>query len=143
MASANDIKGLPLSVYRDAYLGDCTGGGVSARCDRVTVIGVVDTTDERSGATVGTVADWRVAPVRDDAPPVVVVIARAGFSRDSGNTAFLEPVELTDDGRVCRLPGAAHGGNLAGGGGSSFRQVLAALLGYGPDALRVHDRYER
>ena len=143
MASANDIKGLPLSVDRDAYLGDCTRGGVSARCDRVTVIGVVDTTDERSGATVGTVADWRVAPVRDDAPPVVVVIARAGFSRDSGNTAFLEPVELTDDGKVRRLPGAAHGGNLAGGGGSSFRQVLAALLGYGPDALRVHDRYER
>lgn len=142
MDNTSEVKGLPLSVYRDAYLGDCTGGGLSARFDRVTVVGILDTTDAQHAATVVTVKDWKVAPVRDDVPPVVVVIARAGVSLDSGKSAYLEPVELTEDGQVRRLPGAAHGGNLAGGGGA-FRKVLAAFLGYGPDALRVHDRFER
>ncbi|ATL72502.1 hypothetical protein [Nocardia terpenica] len=143
--TTSDIKGLTLSVYRSAEAdADFTLGGITAKYDRVTVVGVLNTTDPRVNGTIVPVAEWRANPVRDDAPPVVVVVRRAGIWRNGEREAHLEPVELTDDGRIHRRPGTAHGGNFAGNGASQFRQVLSALLEYpAPDVLRVHDRYER
>lgn len=143
MTTTSDIKGLALSVYRSAAFDtDCTRGGITATADRVTVVGVIDLTDPRVRGTVVRVADWLATPVREDAPPVVVVVERTGFWRNGAPEAHLEPVEITGDGRILRGSHAIFGGNFAGQGASQFGQVLSALLGYpAPGVLRVHDRY--
>jgi hypothetical protein len=56
------------------------------------------------------VMGWDVAPVLEDAPPVVVLLTNYGGVRH----AHLEPVELTEDGRILHTPAAAPGWNFAG-----------------------------
>ncbi|MBF6588447.1 hypothetical protein IU414_27265 [Nocardia farcinica] len=138
--TTTEVRGLVLDVFRAADGPDFTLGGVSARHDRLTLVGFVDTTHPSAGRSVIQPADWRVRPVREDAPPVVAVIGRIG-----ARYAYLEPVDI-EDGRVRYRAGrwSCFGGNFAGSNGGRFGGVLADLLGYPePHVLPVHDRYER
>ena len=70
-------KGLRLDVYRHVPDGDCTNGGVSGRCENLTLVGIV-VPGPGSGATLKEVPkDSRVLAPSADAPGVWAV-DRAG-----------------------------------------------------------------
>lgn len=129
----SELRGLTMYVYRSS-LGDCSNGGISSRCDRVVVVGVV--TEMQGGrselrpfpesAMVGSVP-------ADDAPAVIVVKRRMGRQR----LLHVEPLEQPN-----RDEGTPYmaGGCYVGGSDSRLRELLGADEFYG--ALSLHDRTE-
>lgn len=127
--------GLVLDVYRHASgsYGDCTNGGITGRCDRVTVVGVVDYRDPDGSRAIPDVRpmprDARNRLPQDDAPPVWLVI------RADGDTYLLpgDPVTGLPDART----GWMDGGNFASAPDSRWTEVVGRIV-----AVRVHDRRE-
>lgn len=111
--------GLPVSVYRDARLGDCTNGGVSSKFDRLVVVNAEGPFDPAA-----------------DSPAMVLESHVPGCLR-------LVPVSLKEAGRWVMF-----GGNYAATSDSRFRELCEQLLCqklkgqrfYG--AVAIHDRVE-
>lgn len=128
------MKGLMLSVYKTARLGDCTNGGVTSKADAVVVVGIL-----KDGHVEPLPHSARVFSPDDSAPAVVLVPSLApGYNA----TPHLVPLDLIEN-----LPadsvGPMAGGNYAGSSdsrwarlGKLFNEHLA--LG----AVAVHDRVE-
>ncbi|NKY89873.1 hypothetical protein [Nocardia veterana] len=135
--AAKPVKGLTLHVFRDTALSDCTNGGITARAQRVTLVGLCDF---EFGGEPTRLPEWQLTPPSEDAPAVVaVVLDHFGGERN----AFLVPVEIRDNElQRPHLYRLSHGGNFAGVSDSRFGSTLYRYLGYRPDVLRVHDRTE-
>ncbi|WNV90292.1 hypothetical protein [Umezawaea sp. Da 62-37] len=127
-------KGLTLYFYRNAKGWDCTNGGISARFDECTLIGIVNHTRARiTGQPL--VAQplpegSRVFEPTDKRPAVYLVMGK-----HSPNDRFIVPADQKTwqpDGRwwMC-------GGNYADSSDSRFDELLP-----GGFAVRVHDRHE-
>lgn len=128
-------KGLTLSVYRDAgSTYDCTLGGVSSKCTRLTLVGIIDDRDKPNLSTPTPVKELpkesRIFAPADDRPAVILRIRRQGGAR------LLYSIE----------PYQADGGTrwyMAGGNyASSCDSRLAELTGHQYGALSIHDRHE-
>jgi len=107
------MKALSIQVYRSAYIGDCTNGGISAKYDQLLVL------CERGNHTV------------DDANPpenLVQLVHRRLFNKD---IYHLEPV------RKAAGVGWMMGGNYGGTSDSRFSDMTGI---YG--AIPIHDRDE-
>ena len=135
MENTSELRGLTMYVYRD-NLGDCSNGGISSRCDRVTVVGVV--TDMQGGRSeLRPFPDSAMAPfaATEDAPAVVVVKRKLFGGRRT--VLSVEPLEQVDP---------KHGTPWMAGGcyvatsDSRLRELLGADEFYG--ALSFHDRTE-
>lgn len=128
------MKGLTLSVYKSARIGDCTNGGITAKADKVVVVGfLVD------GRVEPLPRDCRVFEPSDDAPAVVLVPSRIPGYDPTPHLIPLEFAEALPDGRV----GPMSGGNYAGSCDSRWSD-LGKLFGVGLhlDLVAVHDRTE-
>ena len=122
-------KGLILSVYRNAELGDCTNGGITATHTAVTVTGLSD--GRRAGRSIPHPdPSMRVFPATERAPEVTLVIRDNG---KGGHWVHLEPAHPSPEGTV----GWMSGGNLAGAHDSRWAELTG-----GCDAVSVHDRTE-
>lgn len=128
------MKGLRLNVWRDASGMDCTNGGITAKADRLTVVGILI-----DGEVQPLPADSQVFPADELAPAVVLVPSRApGYDA----TPHLIPLEFADS-----LPsghvGPMSGGNYAGTSDSRWAE-LGRKFGkhLALDVVRVHDRTE-
>ncbi|GIG57141.1 hypothetical protein Lfu02_15130 [Longispora fulva] len=73
-------KGLITYIFKSATLGDCANGGISSRCDQVTIVGVVDGRNPGRPTVHRLADDSQVfAPAEDR--PAVVLFARARYGR--------------------------------------------------------------
>lgn len=117
--------GLIAYVYRDAKLGDCTNGGLSGRCDRLTVVnaaGPFDPTDDMPAVLI------------DSHGRGIVRAVPARYDEGAGQWVPDRP-----DGAV----GPMFGGNYLAASDSRFRKLCERLTGgsfYG--AVAIHDRFE-
>ena len=127
------MKGLSLNVYR-VNGRDCTNGGISAKADRLVVVGIfID------GEVQPLPRDCQVFEADELAPAVVLVPSRApGYDA----CPHLVPLEFVD-GLPAGHVGPMAGGNYAGTSdsrwgelGKKFGQNLAL------DVVRIHDRSE-
>jgi hypothetical protein len=116
--------GLPVYVYRDSALGDCTNGGVSSKFTRLVVMNV----------------EGPFSPTDDTAPVLL--------ERNAGNSVRIVPAKLDAAGDWVPLKpentaGPMMGGNYAATSDSRFGQAIRKILGhdfYG--AVAIHDRFE-
>lgn len=123
-----ELKGLRVSVFRNADGRDCTMNGISSKHETFIVVGVMDAFDGR----------WSFEPLGENArvhtpdedSPAVVLVKRIVFGRD---TWHLQPYEPG-------LPAKRYmfGGNFASTSDSRFSDLFGF---YG--AVAVHDRHER
>lgn len=104
------LKGLHAYIYRQGT--DCSNGGISSRCDAVTIVG--------EGIP-------EVFSAREDAPAVRVV--RRQFA--SGQYVHLEPVD-----QPAGMCGPMFGGTLVYSSDSRFRELVS------PYAVSLHDRFD-
>jgi hypothetical protein len=117
---------------------DCTNRGVSATCDRLTLVGTI-LRDERTGGerVIPVPADSRVFGESADAPAVAL--------RKRSTSIHLVPV-LWDPTTQAYAPPRKHymaGGNYASLGDSrAYRAATAALGADFFGAVSIHDRYE-
>lgn len=128
-------RGLVLDVYRPTRRddNDPTNGGITGRCDRVTVVGVVDYRDPEGSRDI---PDVRPMPREarhwepdEETPPVWLFIHADG-------DMYLLPGDATTglpDGRG----GWMAGGNYAATDDSRWTRVIGRIV-----AVRVHDRRE-
>lgn len=128
------MKGLRLSVYKSARIGDCTNGGITAKADEVVLVGIL-----KDGVVEPLPRDCQVFTPQDDAPAVVLVPSRApGYDP----TPHLIPLEFVDS-----LP-AGHVGPMSGGNYAGTSDSRWGELGklFAPklhlDLVAVHDRIE-
>lgn len=130
------MKGLRLSVYRENRLGDCTNGGVSARCDELTLVGTTDHDGNLKPLPEGS----QVFEATEEAPAVALCVILGVRS------VHLRPVEQPEG-----MAGPMMGGNYAATSDSRFsRAVEAAMVDATGDASRfrfygavaVHDRFD-
>lgn len=110
------MKGITVSVYRNASLGDCTNGGASSKVNRFTVTGYgVD----------GIKIDEIFEPC-ENAPEAKIV------QHPTIKTHFyLVPLELVESNKWVMF-----GGNLA------FCSDSRIIQAFGGGALKIHDRVE-
>lgn len=114
------MRGLRLSVLRNAELGDCSNGGISSRCKAVTLVG--------PGIA-------EIFEPSDDAPAVRLV------RRDIGNEIVLHVMPADEDGRG--LPGQwMAGGAYVASSDGRFGEALRARGHSGYCAISLHDRTE-
>ena len=108
----NIVRALPVSVYRDNYLGDCTNNGITSRYDRVYLVGE------------GVEGFYEIDL---DNPPANVLRLEKRIL--FGNEEYLRAVPLQDDGTRHRM----MGGNFIYTPDSRFPSKYP---------IPVHDRYE-
>lgn len=113
-------RGLTLDIYKHAGR-DFSAGGISSRCDSVTVISVID--DEHGERPVP--EDCQVFEPRPDSPAVALVTKRYSF----GTQKFLTPLERGEG------AGPAMGGCFAGSSDSRFYGLAGAKV------LPLHDHF--
>jgi hypothetical protein len=127
----NTGRGLRVDVLRPSH-DDSTLGGVSAQANELTVVGVLDRTEDRDATEITPLpARSRVHPVTDRAPAVVLVKRRVNGL--AGVILHLAPLEQVQAGRH-----GAMGGNYAATTDSRFSLLTGGLYG----AVAVHDRFE-
>ena len=126
----SDRKGLILSVYRNAELGDCTNGGITSRVAMITVTGVRKGWHRGEGVTEPLPEHMRVFAPSERAPEVELII------RDNGSIRWLS-LEPAADGPADCTPYMA-GGNYAGSTDSRWSELCGS---HGP-LVSVHDRTE-
>ena len=129
MTNSDGTKGLLLSIYRNAELGDCTNGGITATAKRLVVTGVRHGWTRDEGTVEPLPADSRVFSPTDDAPEVTLVIRDNGYH----HWLHLEPVAGTPEGHTTYM----MGGNYAGTSDARWSELVGD---HGPVA--VHDRTE-
>lgn len=123
------MKGLSVSVYRSAGIGDCTNGGISSGADKLILVGVI-----RGGEFEPLPRGSQVFEPRPDAPAVVLVESRLPAKYGP----HLEPYEPGPASHV----GPMFGGNYAASSDSRWSE-LGDLFGHGRlDGVPIHDRYE-
>lgn len=123
-------KGLTVYVARTIALGDCTNGGLSAKHDRLTVVGYVDITGQRYDLP----ERAQVFEATDDAPAALLVVRNIG-----GRILSIVPEDGADPGARWYM----MGGNYASLGDSRLCDLARNLIGgayYG--AVPIHDRHE-
>jgi hypothetical protein len=123
-------KGMLLSVYRNAELGDCTNGGITSRCGKVVVTTVREGWIRGEGESRPLPPDMQVFTPTEQAPEVELVI------RDNGCVRWLN-LEPAADGPADQTPYMA-GGNYAGTTDSRWNK----LVGSHGSLVSVHDRTE-
>lgn len=126
MSQRTATVGLRLSVLRSAH-GDGSNGGLTSKVRELTLVGVVDKTQDRSNREVQPLAaSARVQAAHEDAPAVVLVKRMV-----SGQLVL--HLEAADTGGKHFM----FGSNYAVGYGPQFAQ----LVGH-DGAVKVHDRHE-
>jgi hypothetical protein len=131
--AAEPRRGLILSVYRNAELGDCTNGGITATANAVTVTGIRRGSRTRKPAAVEPLPrSMRVFTPSERAPEVTLVIRDNG---SGGTWLSLEPAGA-DESRWWMA-----GGNYAGSSDSRWSELCGAGAG-GGHPVSVHDRSE-
>ena len=129
VAEPEPRKGLILSVYRNAELGDCTNGGITATANSVTVTGIRRGGRTRKPGPVELLPrTMRVFTPSERAPEVTLVIRENG---SGGHWLSLEPAGADES---CWW---MAGGNYAGTTDSRWGE-----LAEGTDLVSVHDRSE-
>lgn len=129
----NDQRGLTLYIYRPEH-GDSSNGGVSSRCQRVTLVGVVTEMEGGRSEMRPFPQSSRVPSVPSpDAPAVVAVKRRMGREHLVHVEPLEEPVQSQG------TPWMA-GGTYVATSDSRVRDLLGADGFYG--ALAFHDRTE-
>lgn len=127
-------RGLLLDVYRTARTDDIdtTNGGITGRCDRVTVVGIVDYRDPGDGRPKPQVGpmplEARHWEPDDQSPPVWLYI--------SDHDMYLQPADAAT-GQPDVRGGWMAGGNYAATTDDRWTRVLRHMV-----AVRVHDRRE-
>jgi len=126
MSQQTFSPGLRLKVLRAAD-GDCSNGGLTSRHSQLTLVGVVDKTEDRANQTVQPLAaSAQIHAAHEDAPPVLLVLRRVG------RTIVQHLEQPPTDGKWFM-----SGGNYAVGAGPQFEQLVGHR-----GAVQVHDRHE-
>jgi hypothetical protein len=119
-------RGLHASIFKHPSYRGCSNGGVSSRCDEVTIVGTQDRTNGRRSPVQPLPRDSQVVEPTTAAPPAIVVYRQLGTER-------LVTVEPLDQAGGLYMAG----GSFVESSDSRFR----ALTGfYG--AVALHDRTE-
>jgi len=134
------MKGLTVSVYREADGSDFTLGGISSKYKTLTVVGTIDSRDRQSMEIFELPVESQVSEASDDCPAVFVRRKFAGDADTPSNIYVVPaPVGMQDIYSVSDLRsiiGLSFGGNFVSTSDSRWRELA------GTDALRVHDRRE-
>lgn len=141
METMNRPNGLHLSVYRPADLGDCTRGGVSSRCDTLTLIGMIPEGEK----IVRPRRVLQVSPATEQAPAVAIRVKHHRWPSASTSAAIV-PVTWDDEAQAYAGPGewVMAGGNYADTPDARWRDIVRDASGCqwaGP--LGIHDRIEK
>lgn len=153
-ATTNDQpRGLMLNVLRPAGSPDCTNNGISARHNRVTVVGIITDTDDAANAAsrrdditprfhvTALPRECQVFAATDDAPAVIIRYS-AGWSAPTNDQRpiHLDPLDAATAGTWVMA-----GGNYATTTDSRWTDLVRTLTGTtgSSEALRIHDRIER
>ncbi len=119
-------RGLHASIFKNPLYRGCSNGGVSSRCDEVTIVGTQDRTNGRRPAVQPLPRDSQVVEPTAARPAAIIVYRQLGAER----LVTVEPLDPT--GRLYMA-----GGSFVESSDSRFR----ALTGfYG--AVALHDRTE-
>jgi len=105
--------GLIVNVYRLASGSDCTNGGVSSKCDELTVVNI----------------DGPFEPT--ETRPAVKLV------KGPMNTVRIVPVNLLESGVWVMF-----GGNIASTSDSRFNAAINDLIGYSSFSVGIFDRVE-
>lgn len=126
----SDLKGLTVSIFEAKAIGNCSAGGVSSTHARLTIVGVIDRTRDRSSKEVIPLPrESQVFSPRDDAPAAVLV-KRSIMGADRP-TLHVEPLVHSREGSVMA------GGAFVSTTDSRFSKMIGF---YG--AVPLHDRVE-
>lgn len=120
------MKGIRVSIFRDARLGPCSNGGISERVDQVTLV-------DADGP-------FEATP---EAPAVRLV------KRVIGGEAIITATPVVEhESMACHLTGKETacgpmmGGSYIACSDSRFGKAVRALGGNGYGAVALHDRFE-
>lgn len=123
------MKGLTVSVYREASGSDCSNGGVSSRVAGLTVVGFINWIRGYRPTREPLPDDCHVSEPTQDRPAAYIV--RQSSDREVYNDYVIPDPDGTG------LMGWMFGGNLAAGGDSRWTNLIR-----GRAALRIHDHRE-
>jgi hypothetical protein len=119
-------KGLTVSIYKSEP--NCSAGGVSSYCDRLTIVGTVDRRTNPGNKTVVALdKDSQVFEPRPDAPAAVLVRRAPMGGRE---IVHVEPLDLPEG-------HCMNGGDYVATSDSRFSKLIGF---YG--AVALHDRVE-
>lgn len=127
------LKGLILDVYRTDALGDCTNGGISAKVNQVTIVGVINFEGREEVASL-LPGDCRVFAPSDKAPAVMLV-KRNVWPGERPHT-YLVPIYPGENARAF-IGRNMMGGNYAATSDSRLREVAGHSY-----PIPIHDRRE-
>jgi hypothetical protein len=133
----SNLKGLLLHVYRqaDPLFPDCSNGGVSAKHNRLIVVGTKRHDEDMKPLP----RESQVFSPSDEAPAVVLV--ESGVPGLYG--PHLEPLEYVDAHNTKAYAGPMAGGNYAGTCDSRWAALGRDVFGHDRlDIVAVHDRFE-
>ena len=128
------MKGLMLSVYKSARIGDCTNGGATSMADAVVVVGYL-----KDGKVEPLPENCQVFPPNGDLLPAMVLVPSRAPGYDP--TPHLVPLDLIDNIPADSV-GPMFGGNYAGSSDGRW-SALGKLFGVPSlNLVAVHDRVE-
>jgi hypothetical protein len=135
------MKGLTVSVYREADGSDFTLGGISGKHNTLTVIGTIDRHDRKAMDIFELPEGSQVSEASEECPGVFVM---REFARgaDKPWNMFVVPAPCGPEQDIYAITdlrsviGLSFGGNFVSTSDSRWRELT------GVDALRVHDRRE-
>lgn len=122
--------GLLVGIYRDAQLGDCTGGGISSTASGLCIVNVNGPFSPN---------DRHPAAMLTRGPGGPIVVPAEAWSVDDED----EGITRTEWQAVAPpgLVGPMFGGNIADTSDSRWAQAVRAIAGF-VCPVRIHDRFE-